>query len=95
MEWAVQKRTGKIFIDYLRNDRGQTGVAPYSVRAREGGTVAWPVHWSEVTPELDPGRYTLRTVPALLGKRKDPWAQMLKTRQQISAAARRELGVAS
>jgi len=86
-------RAGKIFIDYLRNDRGQTGVAAYSVRARDGGTVAWPLDWSEVTPKLEPARYTLQTVPALLGKRKDPWAAMLKTRQQISAAARRELGL--
>ena len=90
-----RQRAGKIFIDYLRNDRGQTGVAPYSVRAREGATVAWPISWSEVTPELRPGDYTLRSVPGLLAKRKDPWATMLKTRQRISVAARRELGLSS
>lgn len=86
-----QRRAGKIFIDYLRNDRGQTAVAPYSVRARDGATVAMPLGWDEVTPELRPEAFTLRTVPDLLRKRRDPWRDMAKTRQTITAAARRAL----
>jgi bifunctional non-homologous end joining protein LigD len=90
-----QRRAGKIFIDYLRNDRGQTGVAPYSVRARDGAGVAMPLEWDEVTPDLRPGDFTLRTVPDLLRKRTDPWRDMAKTRQHLTAAARRALGLSA
>jgi bifunctional non-homologous end joining protein LigD len=90
-----QRRAGKIFIDYLRNDRGQTGVAPYSARARDGAGVAMPLEWDEVTPDLRPGDFTLRTVPDLLRKRTDPWRDMAKTRQHLTAAARRALGLSA
>lgn len=90
-----QKRAGKIFIDYLRNDRGQTAVAPYSVRARDGAGVAMPLAWDEVTAELRPGDFTLRTVPDLLRKRTDPWRDIAKIRQVITAAARRDLGLSA
>ena len=86
-------RKGKIFVDYLRNDKGSTAVAPYSVRAREGAPVAMPMPWSEITKKLDPRRFTLRTVPALVAKRPDPWRDMPKVRQQITERARRAVGL--
>ena len=86
-------RKGKIFVDYLRNDKGSTAVAPYSVRAREGAPVALPMRWDEITPKLDPHRFTLRTVPALVSKRPDPWRDMSKVRQQITEHARRAVGL--
>jgi bifunctional non-homologous end joining protein LigD len=80
------KRTGKIFLDFFRNDRGATAVAPYSTRARPGAPVATPLFWDELSPQLPPNHFTVENLPRRLAQLKeDPWAEMLKTRQSITA----------
>ena len=88
MTMSKAKRVGRIFLDYLRNDRMATAVAPLSPRGRPGAPVSMPVHWSAVKKGLDPLRYTVRTVPALLAKSK-PWADYDGGARPLAAAIKR------
>jgi bifunctional non-homologous end joining protein LigD len=91
---AKRARTGRIFIDYLRNTRGATAVGAYSARARAGAPVATPLFWEEVERGVTPDAFTVLTVPGRLGNLKsDPWADLPNLRQSISARVRREVGI--
>jgi bifunctional non-homologous end joining protein LigD len=79
------KRRGKLFIDYLRNQRGATAIASYSTRRRRGAPVATPQAWEELTARTKPDMYTIANLPQRLERlKKDPWANFFSTRQSIT-----------
>jgi bifunctional non-homologous end joining protein LigD len=85
---AKKERTGRIFLDYLRNDRMATAVAPLSPRGRPGAPVSMPLNWSQVKKGLDPAKFTLRAAPALVAKT-TAWADYFESERSLADAIRR------
>ncbi|MBV9461465.1 MAG: DNA ligase D [Bradyrhizobium sp.] len=88
LNMSKEKRKGKIFLDYLRNDRMSTAVAVLSPRARDGATVSMPLTWAQVKGDLDPKRFTVRTVPSLLAKTR-AWQGYDEAASSIKAAMKK------
>jgi bifunctional non-homologous end joining protein LigD len=85
MEWAVEKRTGKIFIDYNMNVRGKTLNVAYSPRGVPGAPVSMPLTWEELEA-ADPMDFTIKDVPARLEKSGDRWHDVLEIKQSLTKA---------
>jgi bifunctional non-homologous end joining protein LigD len=78
------KRNKRIFVDYLRNSREATAVAPYSTRAREGAPVSVPIDWSELGSLKAANQYTVQNLMQRLSRRgKDPWAMIGRIKQSL------------
>ncbi len=85
---SKKARTGKIYIDYGRNDRGATAVAAFSTRAKVGAPVSLPISWRELPRTTHADQFHLREVLKRLAReRRDPWEGFADVRQSISAAA--------
>lgn len=81
---SKQKRKGKIFIDWLRNGRGATSVASFSVRARPGAPVSMPLRWEELGRVASGHAFDIRNAPARLKRLKShPWHGIDKVRQSL------------
>ena len=81
---AKSARKGRIFIDYLRNDRTSTAIAPYSTRSRPGAPVSVPIDWSELSSLKSANQYTVLNVMQRLSRMKnDPWTGIGRVRQVL------------
>jgi bifunctional non-homologous end joining protein LigD len=89
------ERSGRIYIDYLRNAPNATTIADYSPRARDGAPVAVPLAWDEVDPRAeDPPRFGLDAVLDRLEREGDPWSGFDGLRQGITREMKDAVGAA-
>ena len=80
-------RKNRIFIDYLRNSREATAIAPYSTRARPGATVSAPLTWEELGSQKTSNAFTVENLPKRLARlRRDPWDKIGRLKQALPAA---------
>ncbi|HEV8479621.1 MAG TPA: DNA ligase D [Candidatus Eisenbacteria bacterium] len=85
----IHQRGGKVYVDFGQNGRGNTIVAPYSLRPLPGAPASCPLLWDEVNAKLDPARFTLRTLPKRFEKMADPLAMVLGPGLDMQAAIAR------
>lgn len=86
MERIVNKRGPKVYVDTGQTGETRAIVAPYSVRATKDARVSTPLEWGEIGAKLDPGDFTMRTVPARIAKVGDPMRGMLDERPDVARA---------
>ncbi len=84
------RRQGKILIDYLRNQRGATAIAPYGARARPGAPVSMPLDWEELSPAIGPAHFTIANAPTRLASlSKNPWENFHEAAAPLEQGRRR------
>jgi bifunctional non-homologous end joining protein LigD len=88
------KRKGRIYVDFLRNQRTATFIAPFSTRAKPGAPVSVPIFWEELEEGVRSNQFNTTTLPRRLQSlQEDPWAEIDNQRQGITAAAKRKVGM--
>jgi bifunctional non-homologous end joining protein LigD len=88
------KRRGKIYIDYLRNGEGATAIAAYGIRARKNAPVSTPIGWEELSKDVRFDYFNVKTIPIRLHNlRNDPWKDFVSTRQMVTTAMFKQVGV--
>jgi bifunctional non-homologous end joining protein LigD len=86
---AKRARTGRIYLDYLRNGRGATAVAAYSTRARSGAPVSTPLAWEELSPAIRPDHFTVGNLATRLRHlTHDPWEGLASSKQALPTTGR-------
>ena len=83
---AIKGRAGKVYVDFGQNGRGNTIVAPFSVRPLPGAPASCPLRWDEVTARLDPARFTIRTIPPRFETMDDPVAAVFGKGVDVGSA---------
>src|SRR5205814_2438930 len=78
-ERNIKKRGHRVYVDVMQNARGHHVVPPYVVRATPTATVSMPLDWKELTPKLDPAKFTIESAPARLKGKKDPIRSLLRS----------------
>jgi len=85
---SKQLRRGKIYVDYLRNSRGATAVAPYSTRALPGAPVSTPLEWPELSDTIKPDHFNVDNLRQRLAfLKRDPWQGFFEMRQRLPRSA--------
>lgn len=93
VKMSKKARAGLIYLDYLRNERAASSVAPLSPRARDGAPVSMPLRWTDLRSKLDPGCFTIQTVPGLIAKSK-AWEDYCDAERPLAPAINRLAKVA-
>jgi bifunctional non-homologous end joining protein LigD len=83
VERSLDKRKGRIYVDYLQNSRGQTLSSVYSIRPVPGATVSTPIEWKELSHQLDPKDFTIKTIHKRLDKMGDIFSGVLKDKNNL------------
>ena len=88
------RRSGRIYIDYLRNGWNATAIAAFSTRARPGAPVSVPISWEELASDRNRPVFTIRDVPDRLASMgEDPWAGFDEVRQSLSPSVLKQVGL--
>lgn len=89
LERSPSARRGKVYLDFLQNRKGQTLAAPYSLRPTPDATASAPLEWDELTDDLDPKQFTIKTLPKRVAKKGDVWSGLLSEKNNLKAALQR------
>ena len=87
MEWSIEKRAGKVLLDFNQNARIKNLAAPLSPRTKPGAPVSMPLRWSELG-DIYPTEFTIRTAIDRLEEVGDPWARILEAKHDLPVSSR-------